>query len=275
MAKSSRLRSLPYYGGKRGYGKATWIAEHLPWAYNSTYVEPFAGMAGVLLARRPVKLEIVNDLNERIVNWWRAVRDEPEQLAWLIDRTPHSRVEYQWATENIDNPELPAVRRALAFTVAVDQSMMHADGKNGQWQKNKDINVGSVRRPEGRDIDALAFRLRKVQLECMDAVKLIEQVADYRHAVVYADPPYPTADTSPYKESEVDVDRLSAALLSIKGAAAISGYGDEWNHLGWRREERGATLFAANIHGANANRPPRTEVLWINAAADQTKPRLL
>ena len=24
-------RSLPYYGGKRGYGKAEWIAGLLPW----------------------------------------------------------------------------------------------------------------------------------------------------------------------------------------------------------------------------------------------------
>ena len=70
-------RTLTYYGGKRGYGKAEWIASFLPWHSDSCYVEPFAGMAGVLFARQPVKVEVLNDLNQRVVNWLRVVRDEP------------------------------------------------------------------------------------------------------------------------------------------------------------------------------------------------------
>ena len=35
-------RTLPWYGGKRGYGIAEWIASHLPWDSDSCYVEPFA-----------------------------------------------------------------------------------------------------------------------------------------------------------------------------------------------------------------------------------------
>ena len=69
------LRTLSYYGGKRGYGKAKWIASFLPQTPDSCYIEPFAGMAGALLARQPIKREVVNDLNRRIVNWWQAVRD--------------------------------------------------------------------------------------------------------------------------------------------------------------------------------------------------------
>ena len=42
----TEYRSLPYYGGKRGYGKGEWIAGLLPWEKNSCYIEPFAGMAG-------------------------------------------------------------------------------------------------------------------------------------------------------------------------------------------------------------------------------------
>ena len=48
-------RTLPNYGGKRGYGIAEWIASHLPWDSDSCYIEPFAGMAGVLFARQPGK----------------------------------------------------------------------------------------------------------------------------------------------------------------------------------------------------------------------------
>ena len=86
-------RTLPYYGGKRGYGKAEWIASFLPHTPDSCYVEPFAGMAAVLLARSPVDIEILNDANERIVNWWRIVRDEAEEFGRLIDFSPFSRAE--------------------------------------------------------------------------------------------------------------------------------------------------------------------------------------
>ena len=83
-------------------------------------------MAGVLLARQPIKREVVNDLNRRIVNWWQAVRDAPEEFGRLIDAMPASRVEYEWAVRNMDNPELTPIRRALAFHVAVEQSVLHA-----------------------------------------------------------------------------------------------------------------------------------------------------
>ena len=58
-----KYRSLPYFGGKRGYGLAEWIASHLPLSDDIAYIEPFAGMAGVLLSRPAVKIEILNDLN--------------------------------------------------------------------------------------------------------------------------------------------------------------------------------------------------------------------
>ena len=88
-------RTLPWYGGKRGYGKAEWIASFLPHTPDSCYVEPFAGMAAVLLARPPVDIEILNDANGRIVNWWRIVRDEPEEFGRLIDFMLFSRAEFR------------------------------------------------------------------------------------------------------------------------------------------------------------------------------------
>lgn len=49
-----RYRTLPYYGGKRGYGKAEWIASFLPQNPDTCYIEPFAGMAAVLLHTPPI-----------------------------------------------------------------------------------------------------------------------------------------------------------------------------------------------------------------------------
>lgn len=84
-----RLSALYWPGGKSGNGAGVgrWIADQLPWRYSSCYVEPFAGMLGVLLQRKPVQTEIVNDSDERVVNWWRVVRDRHLDLLGWTKRT--------------------------------------------------------------------------------------------------------------------------------------------------------------------------------------------
>ena len=51
--------------------------------------------------------------------------------ARLIDFMPFSRAEFRWAKANMDNPDLPPLRRALAFRVAVEQSIVHIDRTSG------------------------------------------------------------------------------------------------------------------------------------------------
>ncbi len=138
-------RSLPYYGGKRGYGKAEWIAGLLPSEKDSCYLEPFAGMAGVLLARPAVKLEMLNDLNGRIINWWRMVRDCPDEFGYLVEHTPRSRNEFRWACAAVDDQALPDIRRALAFHILVSQSIHFGDnGAEGSWLRGFNPAVGSM-----------------------------------------------------------------------------------------------------------------------------------
>ena len=67
---ASDLAAMLYAGTKSGrsaLGLGHWIAGQLPQSEQQTYVEPFAGMLGVLLARPRSQLEIVNDLDERVV----------------------------------------------------------------------------------------------------------------------------------------------------------------------------------------------------------------
>ena len=52
-------------------------------------------MAGVPFARQPVKVEVLNDLNQRVVNWLRVVRDYTEDFGSLVEKTPISPVEYE------------------------------------------------------------------------------------------------------------------------------------------------------------------------------------
>ena len=268
-----KCRSLPYYGGKRGYGLAEWIAGYLPVDDDIAYIEPFAGMAGVLLARPAVKIEILNDLNGRVVNWWRAVRDEPDEFGWLVENTPFSRAEFEWAIASLDDKWLTPLRRALAFHIAVHQSIMHGDGSPG-FRRCLTAAVGSMGRFDRADITRLADRLRTVQLESVDALDLLWRTAGNEGCAVYADPPYPTADTSAYAVDRVDIDALAAALQAQSGAVAVSGYGSEWDCLGWHKETKPA-LRRNVAPGPGKTGDPRTETLWLNDKAAAMKPRLL
>lgn len=217
-------------------------------------------------------MEIINDLNMRVINWWRAVRDEPDEFGRLVELTPFSRAEYEWALSAMDDESLPPIRRALAFHVVVAQCVNHGDsGTKGTWSRRFSPNVGSVFLHSALDIKTLSGRLRYVQLDCVDATVLLDRVRDMEYAVIYADPPYPSSDTSGYAVRSLDVQRCADLLAVQRGAVAVSGYGDEWDILGWRREERPAVRRQIRGRGE-----PRTEVLWLNPKASETaRPRLI
>src|SRR5699024_6446277 len=76
-----------YYGGKTTL--APQIAKLLP--AHDHYVEPFAGLVAVLLAKEPSPMETVNDLEGDLMIFWRVLRDNREELAYVSEHTPHSR----------------------------------------------------------------------------------------------------------------------------------------------------------------------------------------
>ncbi|MFI0424040.1 DNA adenine methylase [Spongiactinospora sp. 9N601] len=57
---------------------------------HEVYVEPFAGVAAVLFAKRPAQGETINDINGDLMAFMRALRDQPRALirAFGSPRTP-------------------------------------------------------------------------------------------------------------------------------------------------------------------------------------------
>ena len=76
----------PYFGGKSPVAAQIWAAlGDVP-----NYVEPFFGSGAVLLARpHATGIETVNDLDAHIINFWRAVRADPDGLAEACDVPVH------------------------------------------------------------------------------------------------------------------------------------------------------------------------------------------
>ena len=253
---------LRYYGGKHPYrGLCKWIVDQLPWDQRSTYIEPFAGMLGVLLARDPVNSELVNDANGRIVNWWCVVRDHPEEFGQMLELT-HQRSRDSMMRSRAELDHEDPIRRAVAFTVVIQIGLIHTDGEI-RWRKNIWPVKGHADVWGLPEVRALHERTRYLQIENCDAVNLLQRVADQDHVVAYVDPPYRTAYHSCYGHVP-DWDALTGALRAQKGQVAISGYRDEWDHLGWRVEEFQTHTTAYNATNHETIPSDRIERLWMN-----------
>lgn len=73
---------FPYMGAKSAVSRDIWARFGNP----KVYSEPFAGSLAVLLARQGTPgVEIANDYNCYIANFFRSIRDEPEKVADLCD----------------------------------------------------------------------------------------------------------------------------------------------------------------------------------------------
>lgn len=263
MAKN--LSGPLWTGGKNtnastGIGK--WVLSLLPeWEYQATYCEPFAGMLGILLARKPCQNEIVNDVDSRIVNFWHIVRDNPDELLYLISNTPWADMEYAWAEKAQWDMEEEPIKRALAFLMVCSSHHARKEfiwgtqpSSGGRWGKERE-----------RPWDRLSERLRDVTILEGDALKILAKVASEEDAVVYCDPPYRDSFVESYAtDTYPDVDDMIDLLQAQKGKVALSGYGDEWDVLGWEKHQKETYTPLGTTKEINAKVSLRTESVWCN-----------
>lgn len=92
-----------WYGGK--YSHLDWLLPLLPPAQH--YCEPFGGSAAVLLNREPAPVETYNDIDSEVVNFFRVLREQKDELIYAIGMTPFSREEYVLAIDT-NGSELPS-----------------------------------------------------------------------------------------------------------------------------------------------------------------------
>lgn len=175
--------AIPWWGGRhpmRADRLAQWTADQMP--YRATYAEPFAGMLGVLLSRRPSPVEVVNDLDSRIPVWWRTVRDRSADLIDAIENTPFARAEWRRCCIEQWNPDLPDLERARCVTVAAWQAQRHP----GNWPTT--MPKARPRSRIIRNIRACADRIRDVRIEQRDALDVLDRLTRDPEAVIFIDP---------------------------------------------------------------------------------------
>ena len=129
----------------------------------------------------------MNDRNDRIVNWWTVIRDNPDEFGRRLDWTAqHSRTEFERSVDLLDCED--PIRRAVALTVVISAGVMHCDVKS-----HMQFAVRYKKRYPAWGTDhvlRLHARLRGVQIENCDGCDLLDRTANQDHALIYVDPPY-------------------------------------------------------------------------------------
>ena len=263
------LWGLPYLGGKSSYGMVgNWIRELIPWDKDSLYCEPFCGMLGVLLARPPVRTEIANDADRRIVDWWRVVRDHTDELQRRLLLTPAAREELSRAISVVsgDTEAKDEIEMARCVSVVLIEKFDHSlSPRIKTWGVNYNADPSRTDRngmvAAAEKLPALAARMSNVRLECKPAEDLLERLTKVEEAVIYCDPPY--IDAVLKYAHDVDRDVLTERFLQQRGKVAVSGWGTEWDHLGWQRHQRSVLNMGRGV-SMEASRQEIMEVLWTN-----------
>ena len=257
---------MSYGGGKSPHYKLnSWIRECIGFQPHHAYLEPFAGMAGVFIARPKVRCEILNDLNGNVVSWWRCVRDYGDEFQHMIRWTPNSRLEYENALSILKNLPLKLpkqeskeslLKRGLAMHIVLCCSLgtiMDSGSFKSSFKRRSFVQ---------RDLSIIRKRIATVQLENRCALSILDRSSDVKDITIYVDPPYPTSYENIYSTAPLEYDDLSKLLQAQKGQVSISGYDDEWDHLGWHKSTCEGILCASSIFGRS--RRERTHALWQN-----------
>ncbi len=256
-----------WYGGK--FSHLDWLLPLLPECHH--YCEPFAGSAAVLLNRPPSPVETYNDLDGEVVNFFRILRDQSEELVRRIGLTPFSREEFSIACGS-QPYDLDDMERARRFFIRARQvrTGLAQTASLGRWANCKNTTragmSGVVSRWQGsvEALPGIADRLLRVQIENRPALELID-LYDEKGTLFYCDPPYvhgSRGDSKAYGYELTDDEHecLAAKLHGVKGRVAVSGYQSDLYEMlfkGWRRID-------APIKQAHSVKQPRQESLWVN-----------
>lgn len=225
------------------------------------YVEPFFGSGAVFFTKPASPHEFLNDRNGAVVNFFRVLRDQTEDLLWSLEATPWARDEYRSSIEMSGDP-LEDARRFIVRCWQAHASdfakvtgwknrgvRQRAGGMSHRWQKVPD------------QLRALAWRLTDAEIENRDALEVIRRFSA-SDCLIYADPPYlpDTRTQKVYAEEMTEADHveLLEGLVAHPGPVVVSGYASDLYDAafdGWRV----VTAKAPKAEKGAA----RTEVLWI------------
>lgn len=260
---------ISYYGGKQRL-----VPEILPLIPRHTqYVEPFCGGAAVFWAKKPSAHEVINDLDGRVVNFYRVLQTRFAELQQMIRGTLHSEAEHKKAKAVLALEDADPIERAWGFWVQTNMSFGKKIGAGFAFSnavetatRRADKHPRAIANAKSLINAAYWKRLEDCEIFSRDAVGLI-RLKDSPTTFFYIDPPYVSSECGHYKGyTSADFQRLLDTLATLRGKFLLSSYPEPelltMRALhGWQTKDIEATVA---VSGKRKERKPKTECLTFN-----------
>lgn len=217
---------IRWVGGKSRLRKQ--IISLFPQEGYTCYVEPFAGAAWVLFGKSPSPVEVLNDIDQDLINFFKVVKTKPEELIHSFDLELVSRAEFK-RLASLRPDELSDVQRAHRFYYLImagwggelDYPRFQTsitDGGHGNRL------IGALKNLRKR-IEPVYERLRTVIIENLSWEECISRY-DREGAFMYLDPPYPGngCNYAHNMKGWEEHRRLASILSSTKCKWILSSY---------------------------------------------------
>lgn len=268
MENRKKIRPpLTYYGGKQTLAPV--IEKLIP--EHALYAEPFFGGGAVFFLKPKSKVEVINDTNAELMNFYRVAKTRFKDLQELVQQSLISRDLHRKAVIIYYNPDLfDEVKRAWAIWVMCAMGFAaKLDGPFG-YDKREGSQARRLLFKKEMFTDELMERLENVQIESADALYVI-QSRDHEDAFFYCDPPYIGSNMGHYKGyTEEDFRALLEMLAAIKGKFLLSSYPSDIltefiDRNGWYTLKK-ELIVTVNIKSGNEKK--KTEILTANYPID-------
>ena len=246
------IPAFSWFGGKRRVAHVVWQAL----GKVGCYVEPFIGGGAVFLARPGgrIGIEIINDADGALVNFWRAARagdqsvfDEARQMSSVVDLTAKrdaiKRARPELLKMLSDTPDFYDARLAAWWLHGQCSAM------GGTWAGASSLGLhyhhARGAQCAGYDWTALVTRLRGVFVFAGDWRRAVDNAASRANVTGYfLDPPYPCPKyDATYAEGNRETWHEVAAWAleagqNRKNRIALCGYhgdfgADDWTEYRW------------------------------------------
>jgi len=210
-----------YYGGKQNLIKVL-----LPlFPKHNLYAEPFVGGGAVFWSKPKSNVEVINDTNRELINFYECVQNEFVELEKMVRISLHSRSLHSDAEVVYNNPHMfERIKRAWAVWVLSAQSFSSMlDGSWG-YDVKKGTTSKKITNKRNSFTEDYAIRIQNAQIECTDALRIIRS-RDRADSFFYCDPPYYNSDCGHYDGYSIeDFEMLLKTLSSIEGKFMLSSY---------------------------------------------------
>lgn len=218
---------LRYPGGKSKIAPLIRLIIEKTGSSDITYIEPFAGGAGValsLLIEGVVDQVVINDYDKAIYSFWRALKEAPQELIDLIEHTPLTIDEWKHQKDiySTQNKRYSVELGFAAFYLnRTNRSGILSAGPIGGY--NQTGNYGMDAR---FNRNALIGRIQEIAKYKSQIVVYNKEIRSFisgvipkyqANAFVYFDPPYFENGQRLYKNFFSPTDHTDIALSIING----------------------------------------------------------